>query len=146
MLLLISGSAFVIDSDEGVWRLARISAWVRGYHGCMCEQCRYRLIGLKDEYPALDFVRCAELPLAVPLAFFGNVVLNLPYVDRWTAGRNAVALSIAMLTFTAFGRPLILALARKLQPDPRFCATCGYDRTGLSDISPCPECGRKSQN
>lgn len=42
---------------------------------------------------------------------------------------------------------LILAARRTLgKPPDWMCAYCGYDRRGVPDLSPCPECGRPTWN
>ena len=49
------------------------------------------------------------------------------------AAGYAVALTAAAITWRT--------LARRLRPPPPCCPSCHYDRTGLPNNTPCPECG-----
>lgn len=59
------------------------------------------------------------------------------------AGRSQICLPIWPFALLTCGATVYLWRLRRRRPPPGDCAKCGYDRTGLSPQTSCPECGGK---
>lgn len=52
-----------------------------------------------------------------------------------------LGITLALLFFLGLPAGLILLMLGLYRRGPRAMCVCGYDRTGLPENNPCPECG-----
>ncbi len=104
------------------WRVG-LTAWVKDYDGCLCDDCLPRFLGLSR----YDF------QVAVPF---------LGYGDHFDVGLNMSCYAGALLALAAFGRTPIRTLVMVWVPRSGTCPSCRYNLKGLPPGAPCPECGR----
>jgi hypothetical protein len=110
-------------TPEGSHALCELIGWLKGYHGCMCEDCTAKFIGYSPRSYGGCMVPCvgwSDSSIMAPRLFFAGLFLGI---------------------VACCGRVPLTWLARRGEPAPGVCTRCGYSLAGLPSDTSCPECG-----